>query len=435
MFAQSGQLMKLVFGQSAVAALIKLATAVLSYAMFVVLAWVMTDTDYGLFAVGFNMAIVLASVAGLGATSAILRFIPQYRVQKMPGLLRGVLAEGLWLTIVASVVLAAVVAALPRLPWLGDFEGIAPVAAASLLIPAFAISEYLSSVLRTNSSTFWALAPRDIFWRAAILGFGLLAYILGWQYSGATALKITALALLVIVSLQAILIWRPLREGPLDRSEWRRWYRVSAPMWAAATLYALTQQMDVVIAAALASPADAGAYFAAQKTAMLLSLVPIAVNIVSAPIISSLYHSGDTEGLRRLCVWMALALTIPTAIGFLFLVFAGEHLLAMFDPAFAASHHILLILGFAALIAAAAGPTAYFMQMTGSERHLLRIMVVTYALTLALQFLLGTRFGAVGIAWATLFGAAVGNVWAVSVIRRQSGTDTSILNVFRPVRS
>jgi len=75
------------------------------------------------------------------------------------------------------------------------------------------------------------------------------------------------------------------------------------------------------------------------------------------------------------------------------------------------------------------------MQMTGSERHLLRIMVVTYALTLALQFLLGTRFGAVGIAWATLFGAAVGNVWAVSVIRRQSGTDTSILSVLRPVRS
>jgi O-antigen/teichoic acid export membrane protein len=168
---------------------------------------------------------------------------------------------------------------------------------------------------------------------------------------------------------------------------------------------------------------------------MLLSLVPIAVNIVSAPIISSLYHSGDTEGLRRLCVWMALALTIPTGFGFLFLVFAGEQLLALFDPAFAASQPILLILGFAALIAAAAGPTAYFMQMTGSERQLLRIMVVTYAMTLALQILLGIRFGAVGIALATLFGAAIGNIWAVMVIRRQSGTDTSILSVFKPVRS
>ena len=42
------------------------------------------------------------------------------------------------------------------------------------------------------------------------------------------------------------------------------------PLAAASILYAMVQQLDVVVVGALVGPAEAGAYFAAQKTASLL---------------------------------------------------------------------------------------------------------------------------------------------------------------------
>jgi O-antigen/teichoic acid export membrane protein len=427
-------LSKLVLSQSAVAAAIKFATAALSYVMFVVLAWVMDPFQYGQYAVCFNLAIVLSAVSGLGATTAILRLMPQYRVQRRFELARGALVEGLVLTLCASAAIAVIIAMTPVLPMLSGYSAIAAIAASSLLVPAFTLSEYLSCVLRTNSITFWALAPRDIFWRLSVILLALAAIGLGWSVSAVACLAVTAILLIVIVIAQSALVWPTIFEGALDRSERREWYRIAAPMWVSSVLYAMTQQLDVVIAAGMTSAEDAGAYFAAQKTALLLALVPTAVGLVGAPMIASYFHGGDIEGLRRLCARMSLIMTLPALASFIGLAFVGHWLLAFFDPAFANAYGVLMILGIGALFGAATGPTGYFLQMTGRERDYLLILVVSYCLTLALQIVLGWRYGILGIAIGTTLGSIVGYVWAAILIGRTSGVDTSIMSVMGLLR-
>jgi O-antigen/teichoic acid export membrane protein len=422
-------LSKLVLSQSAVAAAIKLATAGLGYVMFVVLAWAMEPAQYGQYAVGFNFAIVLSAVAGLGATTAILRFMPQYRVQGRSDLARGVLVEGILLTFAASFILALVVAFAPAMPFLSGHSAINALAASALLIPAFALSEYVSCALRANSVTFWALVPRDIFWRSGVIVLALLAVGWGWHVSAAAGLLATAFLLLAIVALQSLLVLPLAFEGPRDVSHRREWYRTTMPMWASGVLFAMTQQLDVVVAAAFTSLEDAGAYFAAQKTASLLSLMPIAVGLVGASTIASHYHAGDMEGLRRLCSRMSLIITIPTLASFLGLAIAGSWLLELFDPSFGGAYGILMILGFGALLGGLAGPTAYFLQMTGRERDYLKIMFLSYCLTLILQLVLGYHLGTNGIALGTTIGLAVLNIWPLFVIRRDFGVDTSVIGL------
>jgi O-antigen/teichoic acid export membrane protein len=420
---------KLVFSQSAIAAAIKLATAGLSYVMFVVLAWAMEPSQYGQYAVGFNLAIVLASVASLGGTTAVLRLIPQYQVQRRSDLARGVLVEGVILTGAASLLVGLGIALAPTMPVLADHSVALAIAASGLLVPAFAFSEYVSCVLRANTLTFWALAPRDIFWRLLVILLALAAFGWGWHVSAVAGLLITAILLLAIVALQCLLVLPTILEGPRDHSLRFEWYRIAAPMWASGVLYAMSQQLDVVIAAGMTSPEDAGAYFAAQKTALLLSLMPVAVSLVGAPMIASHFHAGDIEGLRRLCARMSLIITIPALLSFIGLAFLGSWLLGLFDPAFTDAYGVLMILGFGALCGAATGPTGYFLQMTGREREYLLILVVSYCLTLALQMALGWQYGIMGIAVGTTLGSIVGYVWAAILIRRTSGVDTSIISV------
>jgi O-antigen/teichoic acid export membrane protein len=422
-------LSKLVLSQSAVAAAIKFATAALGYVMFVVLAWAMEPAQYGQYAVGFNLAIVLSAVAGLGATTAILRFIPQYRVQGRSDLARGALVEGLLLTFAASSILAMVLALAPAMPFLSGLSAIHALAAAGLLIPAFTLSEYISCVLRANSVTFWALAPRDIFWRSGIIVFALLAFGWGWHVSAVVGLLATALVLLAIVAFQSLLVLPTVREGPRDVSHRREWYRTTMPMWASGVLYAMTQQLDVVVAATFTSLDDAGAYFASQKTASLIALMPTAVGLVGASTIASHYHAGDMEGLRRVCTRMSLIITVPALVSFLGLAVIGSWLLELFDPTFGGAYDVLMILGFGALLGGLAGPTAYFLQMTGRERDYLKIMFISYCLTLILQISLGYFMGTTGIALGTTLGFAVLNIWPMFVIRRDFGVDTSVIGL------
>ncbi len=73
-----GALAARVLGSGFAAVSVKIAAAGLSYLMFVIMAKLLSQAEYGKFAFGFNLAIVVATIAGLGATTAIMRFWPQY---------------------------------------------------------------------------------------------------------------------------------------------------------------------------------------------------------------------------------------------------------------------------------------------------------------------------------------------------------------------
>src|SRR5882724_8384505 len=84
--------------------LIKVATAGLTYAMYVILSRTMGAAEYGYFAFGLSLATILAIGANFGQQTAILRYWPEAMVAGRADKARAALHAGGAITIVASTI-------------------------------------------------------------------------------------------------------------------------------------------------------------------------------------------------------------------------------------------------------------------------------------------------------------------------------------------
>jgi O-antigen/teichoic acid export membrane protein len=432
-------LLRQALSASALTLMLKVASAALSYIMFVVLANLLTGAEFGRFAFGFSLAITLGTIAGLGLATSILRFLPQYAASGDTAGGHGFIRWSTAITCLAALCLWALVTiASWAIEALSPGLDLSYLRAAALLVLPFALAEHIANGLRAIGSTIAALAPRDVLWRAAVPLAAILLAAAGYSLDGTRALLLAAVLIAALLALQAAYAYSRYRvayASAKPRFETRMWIAATLPMWGAATLYALVQQFDVVVLGIFMSPEEAGPYFAALRTAALLSLVLIAGNMASAPMIAKHYHAGDMEGLRKLMGLLTPAIAVPTLLGYIFLAVTGSWLLSMFDPSFASAYPLLLILAAAFTFDAIAGPTGYILQMTGKEKTYLAIMAGCYAATLTAQCLLIPHFGPYGAAIPTALGIVMANLLIIRAVRRSLGIDPSIFGLARRLAS
>jgi O-antigen/teichoic acid export membrane protein len=420
------------------ALIIKVASAGCSYVMLVAFARMLSPADYGHFGVMLNVAIVLSTVAALGLPTGVMRFWAGHLAKNELDMARGFhLGAQKILAIAGAILIALGVFAASRGWWstaLGLPMGSFLVA---LLAVSFSFGDYYANALRAQNMVVWSMLPRDILWRVAapLMAAGLLFYS-GALGAGQAISICIAIMLFVIVAQAAVshAVTKRVTGTALPKADWAHWRKALFPLAGASILYAMVQQLDVVVIGAYLGAEEAGAYFAAQKTASLLGLVMIAGGLVAAPMMSAAFQSGEKRELQRLCKLLALAIAMTTAIGFVILAILGKPLLGIFDPAYRSAYPLLLILGLGYAIDALAGPTAYLMQMTSLEGAYLRIMAIVYAFVLGLQIVFVPKYGAIAAAAATALGVALWNIIAIYQLRRSIGVDSSILSFFLPPR-
>ncbi len=419
---------------SAISFAIKLFGAVLSYGMVVVLAHLLSTEEYGRFAFGLNAAIILSTVGNMGFSTGIMRFWPKFLVTNEVAAAKGTVHLAFRSALMGGV-LVGVFCVLGTL--LANFFGIAADVATAAVIATLALTISLgdtaTNLLRAQGSTLLSMLPRDVLWRLLIPALSYGALRAGLGLTGTGALAISAGILLVLDVWQGQHIQRYLAAIGSAAPAYVSFNSLRAtlvPLWLIGVIYAMIQQFDVVIVGTLLGKAEAGPYFAAQKTAQLLSLVLIAGGMVTAPTMAALYHAHKLQELQALCRKLALAIAAVTAAGFAVLIVAGKLLLGVFDPAFVAAYPILLIIGFGAVIDAMSGPNAYLMQMTRFEWPYVKVMVATYGVVIVAQILLIPHFGAIGAALASAGGVIMWNVASIIILRRHAGLDPSLIGVF-----
>lgn len=415
---------------------IKIGSAGLTYLMFVLLARSMTIDDYGRYSFGFNLATFLSVVAGFGLHVAIMRWWPEYLAKNDTATsvaayhwsskttLAGILA----ISSIMVVVTIGISEIQGGNPWYLLF--------AAALIGPLCYSEFIASLMRAQGSVGWALVPRDIIWRGIVC---ISAAIIVWQgklVTAGQAMLLTAVALGVLVLAQVGVVNRrtpeikayPRSVAPDHHQAWRR---TAIVLWAASILYALIQYVDVVLVGLLISPEAAGPYFAVTKTASLVSLLLVASNMISAPMISRHWHADESVKLQNLLRIVAIGVGIPTIIGFVFIVAFGRSLLGLFGGGFESAYPSLLVLAFGYTINALSGPMSYIFQFTGFEAVYLKIMWTSYLGALLLQILLIPSLGIMGAAIGTTAGLVIWNIRALIVARRDIGIDPSFLSILK----
>jgi O-antigen/teichoic acid export membrane protein len=430
------QLAAKLFGAGLSALLIKVTSAGLSYLMLVAFARLLGPEQYGHFGVMLNVAIVLSTVVAFGLPTGIMRFWAGHVAKSEVMLAQGFnIGAQKFLAFTSSGLIAFGLLASSQGWWKTQFGMPQGALLVALLASAFAFGDYYANALRAQDRVFWSMLPRDVFWRIAAPIVAVVAFhISGTLHAGSAIFA--CLAVMAAVSiLQALVTSAASAEiagEHVRQTDWTTWRQALWPMAGASILYAMVQQLDVVVVGSYLGAAEAGAYFAAQKTASLLGLVMIAGGLVAAPMMSAAFQSGRRDELQRLCKMLALAIAVVTFAGLFLLVLIGKSLLSIFDPAYQSAYTLLLVLALGYTIDALAGPTGYLMQMTSLEGAYLRIMAVTYAIVLVLQIVFIPIYGAIAAAMASATGVALWNLLSIFELRRRIGVDSSILSFFMP---
>ena len=420
--------------KSLVSLFIKVATAGLTYAMYVALSRTMGVGEYGYFAFGLSLATILAIGANFGQQTAILRYWPEAMVAGRPDKALEALRSGGALTLIAGLVVSFGLVAASAL---AGAYGTGPVlhlyASAALILPG-ALAEYWSSALRAQGSVWAGLSPRDLLWRLAVPLVVVALWVAGIALSGWAALLITAAVLALCLGLQYVFARARNYEIAAGASGlgsyWREHGTASRSFFFGTVLDSAALNMDIIFVGLLVTPAAAGVYFNAFRTAGLLTLFMFAITLVVAPMVAHHFHAGElkkAQAITALCAWAGFLFSLVVFVGFLLF---GDQVMSLFGGSHEQGALLLVILSVGLLFDAATGPSRIVLMMTGHERAYVRIFGAVIVLAMIVQIPVILAYGAIGAAVVNTLGrigAQIGIAWYA---HKKIGLDTTLLGAF-----
>lgn len=422
----------------AIAGFIKLASAGLSFVMFVVVAMVTDERQFGLYSATYAGASLISFFASMGQQSAVLRFWPQYLTLDKLGVANSVMARAILVTLGGLVVSSLGIMAVGFLPGFSDRtpEWLPLCLSAAVLSFALGWSEFASGAFRAKSALISALLPRDVVWRALVIAAVVTMHLSQMHIDAVTAILISA-ALLVLATLpQALVLVRDTlrhERTPLSVEQKREFNSVSFGLWGVTSLPPALGQVSTLLVAAILGPEAAGAVFVADRTTRVVLLALTGINQALAPEISSAFYGGDRRHVQKITSLTALgASAVALTILAVFVVF-GTFILGIFDPAYATprTHMVLIIFGIGATFTTACGPIELLSHLTGLQTALLKILLSFNAIGLVLTAVATYYFGSIGAASSIAATLISWNVVSVLMARRRIGIDSSVLGLLR----
>jgi O-antigen/teichoic acid export membrane protein len=195
-----------------------------------------------------------------------------------------------------------------------------------------------------------------------------------------------------------------------DKTQRREFAQQSYSLFATSAAIHLTMRLPVMLAPFIIGATGTALLETATRFATLLGLVPFAAAQVSLPKISAHAKAGRLAPLQMLLIKGSWLCFVPTLALYAGLCVLGQWLITLLVGAgYEAAYLPMIILGAAYTFGAAAGPMQHVYTMSGKARFITRISLSEMALSLLLILLLGTWFGAIGMATAVAIGMVFRN--------------------------
>ncbi|WP_254443422.1 lipopolysaccharide biosynthesis protein [Ruegeria arenilitoris] len=422
------------FALKSLAALsIKCAAAGLSFVMFVALSRGLGDDGFGRFSFAFSLATILAIAGTVGQRNVVLRFASFYLHDHDEAKAKAVVRFSYGIVLLGSSVaalgLALAAAILPA------FDGQQSLLwATALFTVVLALAEFQPNPQRAAGSVWCALLPRDVVFRLTVIALAMMA-ALGMipALDPVTTLLLMSAFLGGLFLVQSFLVplTNPVRlmTGAADFSQESRWISASWGMWGNSVVDASGRNVAIVIVGGLLPAAIVGAIFAALRTAMVLELFLMAINIVAAPMLAAQLGKHDFDAAQTTCRRISLMLGMPTLASFLIFFLWGDEVLELFGPGYATAYPELIVISLGYLVSAFAGPTAQIMEMSGHERVHFVMLVVTTGLSLAALPVAVALWGSMGAAVCISCNLIALNTAAYIYIFRKIGISSGLVNL------
>ncbi len=416
--------------------LIRIGGAAVALALQVLLARLLSLTDYGLYVTFWTWLFVASQVAALGFNDSCLRFLPRYFARGRLAEAHAFLGTGYRVVIGGSVAIAAIgLAAAWAVPHLvGEMRW--PLLVLCFIgIPILAFELYLEGVARSFGWFVLSAAPAYIF-RPIALAMVVIAVALGGVTLDAPIALGAAIAVTASMTLgQAVILRRRIRAeiGPpattaVDRKKRRLWLAATLPLTVIYGVEEIYLVSDILLLGMLADPAEVGIYFAAVRLMTLAGYVYFAFALISSREFSLARANRDHQDLQhrvlRATKW-TFWLSVPTVLAALAF---GYPLLAMFGPDYTAGYGALVILGLGLIARASVGQAGDLLIVLGYQRDGFVVAILSLVINIVLALVLIPVLGIFGAAIGTAGSQAARAAALAFCVKRRAKLDTFVLS-------
>ncbi|MEX1664407.1 oligosaccharide flippase family protein [Zhongshania arctica] len=205
---------------------------------------------------------------------------------------------------------------------------------------------------------------------------------------------------------------------------WRDLFASCGPLWIVVIMSQMVEWSGQFMAGAYVSSEALAQLAVAQRTAMLSSFILIAVNLFVAPRFASLYRNNDMLALEHLAIKSVKLISLfalPVIGGMLIF---PSFLMGLFGAEFAEGAVLLQILAVGQFINAITGSVGFLLIMSGHERDMRNVTLISGFSAIFLAWFLTAQFGIIGAATGTAIAVATQNLLAVYFVKKRLGFNT-----------
>lgn len=179
--------------------------------------------------------------------------------------------------------------------------------------------------------------------------------------------------------------------------------------------------LGVMTAGFVLNSAELGYFKSAQQVAVLISFVLVVINAVFPPRFAALYHRGEMSELAKLArQGVVLGTLIATPFLLVCLVWPSW-VLSWFGEGFSAAENLLRVIAISQLVNVMTGSVGFLLNMTGHEKLMRNISLLSNFVGLLAFATLPYLFGAIGAAFALSIIMVLQNVLAMFFVWRRLG--------------
>ena len=280
-----------------------------------------------------------------------------------------------------------------------------------LTLVFFAVTMLNIDTIRALKKTILSEMYRSIFRYLPVFIFAIILLKTNNEELLVEVYLLGFLLLSLFSSIRVYMLFKKI-DKPNDKSESftiTEIFKTSSPMALSAIAYFIMQSIDIIILSIYEGFDQIAYYSVSVKLAMLTTLALMSVNIVIAPRIAEIYENQKKQKLQKLIKHSTRIIFLISICVLSVLFFFSEEILGLFGQGYVIANNALLFLLAAQFFNAVSGPGAIYLNMTGRQKTLNKILVSALIINISLNFYLIHTLGINGAAIATLVSLIIWN--------------------------
>jgi len=398
------------------------------------LARLLSPQDMGAYFLTFSLVLVVSTVAQLGLSQSIVRFVAEYMGTGLPEKARKYIFVSLRLVGLGAG-LGACFIAFGGGQWIADSIFNSPevssiLGLAAIWVVIITFQQFISEVYRG----FHDIKLATIFGGMVTAVLSILLFTVLWLLKGQSNL-FTAVLLALVAGISSIMIssfilsHKLKKISPLEIPDWESPLKVvmstSWPLLISNIAFLALSQADLWIVGAFLSSEDVALYGAAVRMASLITMPILIINSVVPPLIAEFFFQKRIDALEKTLRNLSALAFLPALFITVIFAFSGESVLGLIFGDFYKSAAIVLVLLSAGQLANVwAGSCGQALIMTGHQMIMMVIAVLSVLMTLFLALLLVNPYGVAGVACASASGITIQNIFMLFLTRIKLGVWT-----------